>query len=132
MFEGITRMGRRQAEALMGSMCVISRKTGTVRDETTAKDTDVFTPIYTGKCRVSFPNTRAYGLSAGSQSFERQLPTVSIPVEAAGSADVHVNDVVLITANPLDAGMVGVRFRVAGIHSMTQGTARRLPVEVLS
>lgn len=132
LFEGITRMGRRQAEALMGSVCVISRKTGTTRDQTTGKDVDTFATVYEGKCRVSFRDARGDGVGAGDQAFDRQNPTLSLPVDAVGSADVRTNDVAVITANPLDAGLVGVRFRVAGIHALTQGTARRLPVEVLS
>lgn len=130
--ESATFDGRALVESLMASECLIQRQTGVTRDESTGKDVPSFSTVYQGKCRVSFRNARADGVAAGNQAFEKQNPTLSLPVDAAGSADVRANDVAVITANPLDAGLVGVRFRVAGIHALTQGTARRLPVEVLS
>jgi hypothetical protein len=45
---------------------------------------------------------------------------------------VRTGDVVTITVNPSDPGIVGITLRVEGPFPETHPTARRLPVEVVS
>jgi hypothetical protein len=129
---GIARLGRRQAEALMESTCTITKQaTGSV-DPTTALRTQTTATVYSGKCRLRFPTGAADDIDAAAQILARQTPTVSIPVEAAGSGDVRPDMILTITANPLDPSLVGIRFRVRGIQFQTHATARRLQVELIT
>lgn len=128
--DGATRMGRRQAEALMTSTCTITRVTGRALSESTGQYTDTTTVIYSGKCELRFDSEALNAVDGQGQILSEQRPLVKLPVE--GSAGVQVDDVGTLTGHPLDAGMVGLTFRIAGIHTKTRATSRRLPVEVLS
>lgn len=122
-------MGRKQAEALMESTCVIVRKGANTTDPATGVDSPTLTTIYSGKCRLRLPNPESRDEAAAGQALERQRPSLSIPVTASGSAAVRTDDIVTITS-PLDPATVVVR--IAGFHSQTHSTARRFPVEVIS
>ena len=125
--DGVTRMGRRQAEALMSSECEISEQTG----ETVNGDGEivpVFTVVYSGKCKLRWPTATSAELNAGGQIMTVQTPELHLPVE--GSGDVRVGHLATIIANPLDAALVGTRLRVRGVQFQTFATARRLQVEV--
>jgi hypothetical protein len=121
---GITMMGRKQAELLMESTCVIKRQTGTTPDSN-GVEVPTYSTIYTGKCRFRMPDARSNTIVAAGQSLTVQSPTLSIPVTASGSASVRTDDVAVIT---VDSSTVTAR--IAGIHSQTHSTARRFPVEV--
>lgn len=133
---GAVTMGRKQAEALMTTLCVIKRKTGTTEDAN-GVPVDTFSIIYdhatipgTGaKCRLKFTDARSDDVAAGGQGVAKQNPILSIPVTATGSASVRTDDICVITANPLDPGTVGRIYRIAGEHDMTYATARRFPLE---
>lgn len=129
---GVTRMGRRQAEALMESTCTITKvATGDIDQETGLREKTTIT-LYTGKCRLRLPNGTAVDVDAAAQILARQTPEISIPVEAEGSGDVRPDMIVTITANPLDTSVVGQQFRVRGIQFQTHATARRLQVELMT
>ncbi|MHB9004002.1 MAG: DUF6093 family protein [Coriobacteriia bacterium] len=128
--DGATLMGRRQAEALMTSTCEITRVTGRTLSESTGQYTDVTAVVYSGKCELRFDSAKLNEVDGQGQILVEQSPVVKLPVD--GSADVKVGDVGTLTGHPLDSGLVGLTFRVAGLHSKTRATARRLPVEVLS
>ena len=129
---GVTRMGRRQAEALMESTCTITKvATGNIDQETGLRE-QTTTTVYTGKCRLRLPNGTAVDVDAAAQILARQTPEISIPVEAEGSGDVRPDMIVTITANPLDTSVVGQQFRVRGIQFQTHATARRLQVELMT
>lgn len=125
---GVTLMGRRQAEALMESACVITRAGETTTDPVTGEDVPTSTTIYTGKCRLKFPNAQATQVEAAGQLLATQFPVLSLPVD--GSAGVLMDDVATVTS-PLDPDVTVVA-RIAGLHSQTHATARRFPLEVLS
>lgn len=128
--DGATRMGRRQAEALMSSTCTITRVTGRVLSESTGQYTDTTTVVYSGKCELRFDSSVLNEVDGQARIATEQAPLLKLPVD--GSAGVKVGDSGTLTAHPLDSGMVGLKFRVAGVHSKTRATARRLPLEVLS
>jgi hypothetical protein len=122
---------RTAAESMMKSTCVIRRVTGTELDEETLNTTPTYEVSYSGRCRVRFASTAApREVDAQSQLLVEQEPILHLPV--VGSEGVRVGDVAEITANPHDPKLVGVRFRVAGVHSQTLGTARRFPIEVVT
>lgn len=122
-------MGRKQAEALMDSTCVITRNGAIVTDPATGVDAPSVTTIYSGKCRLRMPNAISRPEAAAGQAIDRQSPELSIPVTASGSASVIPDDIAVITS-ALDA--VTVRARISGVHSQTHSTARRFPLEVQS
>lgn len=128
MFTGITLMGRKTAEALMESTCVIKRQTGTAPDSNGVEQ-PTYATVYTGKCRLRITDARPNTVVAAGQSVAVQSPILSLPVTAAGSADVRVDDIATISS-PLDGNTVVAR--IAGFHTQTHSTARRFPVEVQS
>lgn len=128
---GAVRMGRRQAEALMESTCAITRAlTGTVNPATGVRSGDTSSSVYSGVCRFRFKSSAVGTPESGDRGLTAQMPELSLPVE--GSAGVQVGDLVTITGNPLDVGVVGLTLRVTGTHFQTHSTARRLQVQVLS
>lgn len=129
---GATLMGRKQAEALMESTCTVRGVATLVLNESTGAYEETENVIYTGKCRLRFKSEQTTERGIAEQVVALQHPELSIPVGAAGSADVLPDHVVTIDSNPLDAGLVGRTFRVAGFHSQTHATARRFPLEVAS
>lgn len=133
LYSGVTLMGRRQAEALMESTCAITRTTPAdpaVDPETGLNNPPVVTTIYAGKCRLRFPFVRPEQALAAGQQLAKERGILSLPMD--GSANVTTNDIATITANVLDTGSVGQKFRVMGPFTETHATSRRLPVEVTS
>lgn len=126
MATGAVLMGRKVAESLMDSTCVIARQTGTTTDGQ-GVDVPVWTTQYTGACRLRFPDARANDVAAAGQALGVQAPVLSIPVTATGSDLVRVDDIATVT---IDGATVVAR--IAGIHTQTHQTARRFPVEVTS
>lgn len=124
--------GRRMMEGLMESTCVIRRGTAEAIDHATGLASDTTATIYTGPCRVKFAFARVTEVQAAGQTVADQRPILSLPVGSPGSGDVRTNDVAEILTNPMDPDLVGVKFRVAGVHSQSQATARRFPVEISS
>lgn len=126
---GITQMGRVQAEALMESTCVIIRNGAVTTNASTGVDTPATTSIYSGVCRLRFPDARASEVAAAGQPLVVQAPILSLPVTATGSSSVLPGDIATVTTPP-DSSTIVVR--IAGVHVQTHQTARRFPVEVTS
>ena len=119
--------GRREAEKLMTTQCTVTRNGDPVFNEETGQyDTTVIT-IYAGPGRIRRPGASVRTASAAGQTITVQDLILSLPV--ATSADVTVNDMVTVTANPLDPGLIGVPFTVRGVHDESTATARRFPIE---
>lgn len=115
----------------MVSSCVIRRASAAgVLNESTGNYAPTFVAIYSGKCRVKSVSSVASNVDSVSQLLTVQSYTVSVPV--VGSELVAVDDVVEVTVSPLDAGLVGRLFRVAGLHTQTHATARRLVCELVT
>ncbi|RCL91797.1 MAG: hypothetical protein DBW62_00645 [Microbacterium sp.] len=128
--------GRELAFSLMTSTVTIRRASGSTRDESTGLNVVTYDTIYdAGPARIRFVSADPRKADAAGQRLAEQSPTVSFPITgeyAAAAANIRVDDVGEVTANPDDPAIVGVEFRVAGEHAQTHSTARRLPVEVLS
>lgn len=128
---GALRMGRKQAEALMESTCIITRAS---TETTLDPDTGLYVPadpttVYTGKCRLRFPFVRPEQALAAGQQLAKDRGILSLPVE--GSADVLTDDLVSVTIGALDPGTVR-SLRIMAPFEQTHATARRFPVEVIS
>lgn len=121
---------RSAAESMMTSACVITGPGEKTWNNTTGTYDNPAVTIYTGPCRIAFRSTVRREAEAVGQLLTEQEPTLYLPVD--GSEGVSTDHVVTITANPLDAALVGMRLRVAGIHAQTYATARRLALEVVS
>lgn len=123
-------MGRKQAENLMESTCIITRSVpGTVNHSTGAKG-DTSTQIYSGKCRLRFAFVRPEQKVAEGQQIAQDKAILSLPVTADGSADVRANDTAVITMSPiLDPGVI-VTVLIEAPFAQTHATARRFPVQV--
>jgi hypothetical protein len=125
---GLTLMGRRQAETLMESTCVITRR-GEPTQNNDGSTTPNVTTIYTGQCRLRFPSIRAVQVLVEGQSIVHDKGILSLPV-IGDSANVRAADVAVVTLSPtLDPGTT-VTVRVETPFTQTHSTARRFPVEV--
>lgn len=123
---------RARAEAQMVAECTITRGgvgEPVLNEETGLYDTPAAAAVYQGICDLKFVSAVVREIDAQNQGGVEQEPVLKLPI--AGSEDVQVNDVATITAHQHDAGMVGVKVRVAGIHGGSV-TARRFPVEATS
>ena len=120
--------GRREAEKLMTTQCTVTREGGEpVFNEATGQYEPSIITIYAGPGRIRRPGASVRTASPAGQTITVQDLILSLPV--ATSADVTVNDMVTVTANPLDPGLIGVPFTVRGVHDESTATARRFPIE---
>lgn len=130
---------RAEAESLMRSKVRIRRRSKTTqRNPETGLEEHTWSVVYEGPGRLRADAAQPQDSdAAGQQVTDRQM-RVSLPIGAdprivtGASADVKVDDVGVLTANPDDPASVGLEFRVRDGHVQTQSTARRLPVEVTS
>ena len=121
---------RAHAESLMIDACTVTRGGEPVWDEITGTYTPGATStLYSGKCRVRMPDASSSETEAGEASWSLRGAVVSLPI--VGSEDVHVGDVVTVTGSVWDAALVGQAFTVAGLHSQSLSSARRLKCEAV-
>lgn len=83
---------------------------------------------YSGACRVK-PQETDREVEAGAETVSLWPFTVSIPMSVTG---VELDDVVTITASPLDPSLVGTVLRVRQVAQGSHLTARRLACEIAS
>ena len=132
IYAGVTLMGRKQAEALMESTCVVTRSTPAdpaIDPSTGLENSPTVTTIYTGKCRLRFPFVRPEQALAAGQQLAKDRGILSLPI--AGSAGVLTDDLVSVTLGALDPDTVR-SLRVMAQFEQTHATARRFPVEASS
>lgn len=124
--EQATLAGRREAEKLMITTVNIGTVTEAV-DPETFETIEVITPVYTGKARIRLSSPKANAVEAAGQYVAIQSLVLSLPVE--GTAAVHTDHRVIVTANPLDTALVGSKYRITGLSEQTFATARRFEIE---
>lgn len=138
----VTRLlarGRRLAKKTLPGECIIRRGGGEpvlddkgepiLNEETAEYEVTEPETVYSGPCDLSFDSSVVREIDVQGQPGVEQEPVLELPV--LESAGVQVNDVAEITAHRFDAGIVGRKVRIAGLHGGTV-TLRRLPVEVSS
>ncbi|MGX9346638.1 DUF6093 family protein [Microbacterium sp. KNMS] len=132
----ILTRGRELARTKMRATVVIRREGDPVRSEETGELEPTWTVIYpAGPAELRIGDNDPRNGDSVGERFSVQGPVVALPVdgaEAAASAAVEFDDVGEVLADPDNPANVGLRFRVDGQHVKSLGTARRLPVEVLS
>jgi len=121
---------RAAAESMMHSTVIIRRPSGSTWNEETGTSVPAWVDVYEGPARIRFKDTQPRVADAAGEQVVDQAPVLSLPI--ATSADVRVDDIATVTANPTDPGLIGLQFRIAGVHAQTHATARRFPVEVVS
>ena len=115
----------------MTTLGIIQRDTGaTTTDPITYEETPVLATVYTGKCKVKFPDMQPAEVSVPGMVVVEQDAILSLPIE--GSGGVPADAIWTCTENVLDPSLVGVKLRVAGVHHQTSATARRFPVREAS
>jgi len=119
------RRGQRLAAKLMLETCSVTRRTGRTLDPATDKDTDTFSTIYAGQCRVK-PLTVSQQVEAGQVAVELRRYVVAIPMSSP--ANVRRGDIVTVTVSA-DPEVVGRPLVVIDIALGELATARRLTVE---
>lgn len=122
--------GRRQAERLMIMRCTVDRVVGETTDPDTDKGVPLVERVYTGKCKVtSYEGYEQERDVAGFAATVQRL-SVHFPV---GSFQVRVGDVVTVTESPLDARLVGKKYRAAQeAPYRTFATADRVFVDAMA
>lgn len=121
---------RAEADALMVDECVIvSRSSGTVFYEETGNYESIDSPIYEGKCRFRAGTVGAQEIDVQGQQRVEQEATLSLPINAADSANVDRDHIARITKCVWDPALVGVEMRIITAHRQSLGTARRFRVE---
>jgi hypothetical protein len=126
--ESVILQGRVFTEAQMISTCVV-RRVVRVWDESSGEYTEQNVDVYSGPCLFKFDTTVVREVDVQGQGLVEQQPLLKLPVTTSG--DVRVDDIAVLTVNPLDPSWVGKRLRIAGVHGHTYATARRFPVEVV-
>ncbi|TFD22137.1 DUF6093 family protein [Cryobacterium sp. TMS1-13-1] len=120
--------GRREAEKLMTTRCTVTRGGGEpVFNESTGQYETAVVTVYSGPGRIRRPSLAARTATPAGQTITVQDLVLSLPVVT--SAAVKINDVVTVTANPLDPALIGVVFTITGLHDESTATARRFPIE---
>jgi hypothetical protein len=120
--ESTVYSGRAAAERLMTDACTVQRQTGQSMSEVTLVVTPTYSTIYTGNCRVKIDSAGDLGVDIGARAGSVRDYIVSVPVSATVFA---VDDLVTITASPLDPSQVGLTLRILGALHGSQITARR-------
>ena len=101
--------GRRKAEALMHTKCVIRRVTGETTDRETGKVVPVYSDMYTGKCKMQSYEGYEQEKNTAGTSVTVQRMSCHLPV---GAYRVNVGDIVEITGSRIDPMLVGRKFRI--------------------
>lgn len=125
--------GRLAAEARMLDSCDIGVLTEGPPDPVTLEPTQALDAHYSGKCRISSTSNAVSEGDAGGQSFADQSFILSVPIASAG--DIKTDDSLVVTGvDPVSGNpaMVGLTFRVAGLASLSQATAARFALELIS
>jgi hypothetical protein len=121
--------GRAAAEKRMTATGIVKRPTGETLDENDRVITS-YDDVYSGKCRIKSQIAQENNPTAGEYQYTVQRRAFHIPV---GSADLHINDVVEVTAAPpKDAHLIGNKYRIVATLEQSDATAMRYGVEELA
>lgn len=123
--------GRRAAERIMLSACRVTRLFEVTLDTSSlnlSDDDPSNDLVYEGPCRLREVSPRILNRYAEGQVLADQQLVLSLPVGTSG--DVRTGDLVTITDGGPDPSLTGRQYRIGGLHSQTEATAHRYPVEI--
>ncbi len=119
-------MGRAAAERRMRDQCLIERKTGRTFNDTTGQYTDVWMPVYTGRCRF-----KAAGGSSDTTTGEAEVTLrrygLDLPWDTA--VEIKRQDRATVTLCVDDAWAEGRQMEVVDVGLSGATTARRISIE---
>lgn len=110
----------------MTSSCTVTVDGEQAWNPETLQYEDAPATVYSGPCRVKRRDAQDSVKNAADQSFVASQYELHLPVSLSGA--VVKDAVVLITACPDDAALVGRKFTVVAVPAASQVTARRVPV----
>lgn len=117
---------RAAAEAGMVDACLIERATGApTRDDFSGTVTDVYAPVYTGRCRMQQEQVQAERHDVGEDDVLLQRQQLQLPMAVLG---LQVGDRVTITASLSDPDLAGRVFLVRDLAHKTDASSRRVTV----
>lgn len=125
--EAMTRRGRRRAARLMIATGVVHRPGPEVTDPDTGVVTPGLVEVYGGACKVQGATAQAASPEAGGHAYVVESLQLHFPV----SSQLKIDDVVTITASPMDPDLVGLTFRLVELARGTFRTADRWNVELV-
>jgi hypothetical protein len=120
---------RTMAESLMTDTCIVRRDTGdTAQSSTTGTVENVYTDLFTSKCKVQARNLVSQDAEVGGRTATSVRLEVHLPLDAAV---VQARDVVEITAVGAlsDVQLLGRKFVITAPVAKSFSTARRYEVE---
>lgn len=119
--------GREVAESLMTETCTAHRPGPEVTDPVTGVVAPGLVVVYAGACKVQGATAQAASPEAGGHSFVVEALQLHFPV----SSSLRIDDVVTVTASPMDPDLVGLSFRLVELARGTYRTADRWNVELV-
>lgn len=131
--ESALATARGRALTRMVDSCTVSRPgglTGPVDPSTGLQTPSADSLVYSGGC--FFEVTRVQNPSASNVAGDFPITEVLTLMLPANAGDVHVQDVVQVTAAPDHPRDVGRRLRVSSINTGTQLKQQRCQVEVIT
>lgn len=124
--------GRAAAEELMTDTVTATRVTGApgaVNAATGDRAPGASTSIYNGIGKIQTYEPHESARKSGEHVYIEQRYHLHLPISATA---VRVGDTITVTASPTDPQLVGRVYRVAGEHSKTWATARRLLLDEIT
>jgi hypothetical protein len=122
--------GRVAAEAGMADACLIEHRTGRTANDLTGYDTETWTTVYSGRCRIQQSIAMGQRAEAAEASIVVLRLEVQLPV--AGTEAVGRGHRVTVTAAVHDSALVGRLFKVRDLAHKSEATARRMTIEELT
>lgn len=123
----MNKRGRRLAESLMSDACTAHRPGPETTDPETGETTPGLTEVYAGRCKVQVATAQAASPEAGGHAYVIESLQLHFPV----TSQLFIDDVVTVTASPMDPDLVGLRFRLVELARGTYRTADRWNVELV-
>lgn len=128
----VLRRSRGRIESIMSTTCTVTRPGVRTEDDwnpsTGTYDDPEPVVVYDGPCRLRMPYAYPQRADTGESLWAADRGIIAFPID--GSEDIADGMTVTITDNPNDPAMVGVEMSVLSGHYQTDGTARRIPVQL--
>lgn len=124
--------GRAKAETLMTDTVTITRVTGSpgsVNPATGNRTPGATSQIYNGIGKIQTYEPHESARKSGEHVYIEQRYHLHLPI---GAAEADVGDTATVTASVTDPQIVGRVYRIAGEHSKTLATSRRLLLDEIT
>lgn len=113
--------GRRDAESVMLSNCVIKRPSGNTFDPELGHEVATFATVYTGPCGYDVDATQPREITLAGADFTLTNATAKLPIGSGAQA----NDLLEITSSQLNLPLPGTKAKLVELAEGTHRTAER-------